>query len=413
LAGRNKDNKTREAGMSGRELSPEGLARLDARIGRYIADGELAGALLLVAHKGRVVHTSVQGLKDLSRGEPLAHDTIFRIFSMTKPVTGAAMMILFDEGKWSPDDPIAKHLPEFAGVEVLVSRDALGHMIVEPPAHPPTIRELMTHTAGLGYGFDPNDPIDAGYMGAGVWTSSNLAEFSRRIASVPLAYQPGTRWRYSLSMDLQGAIIEKLSGMSLADFMRTRIFEPLGMVDTGFHVPEEKLPRLATLYRMSNSSKTLKVSAPGLNRNEPHVPPKMAGGGGGLFSTLDDYYRFAQMILNKGELDGVRILSPQAVTLMTSNHLADDVQSGGYGVGHQQIRPGYGHGFDGAVFNDPAAAGSRVGRGTYQWDGAGGTWFWVDPENEIVFVGLIQRMALEGSPHFQAVTQELIADALA
>lgn len=398
--------------MSGRELSPEGLARLDARIGQFIADGELAGAILRVAHKGRVVHTSVQGLKDLARQEPLALDTIFRIFSMTKPVTGVAMMILHDEGRWRPEDPIAKHLPEFETVQVLVSRDAEGHMIVEPPAHPPTLRELMTHTAGLGYGFDPEDPIDAGYMGAGVWISSSLAEFSRRIASVPLAYQPGARWRYSLSMDLQGAIIEKLSGMSLADFMRTRIFEPLGMVDTGFHVPAEKLPRLATLYRMSKSTGKLKVSEPGLNRGDPTTPPKMAGGGGGLFSTLEDYTRFAQMILNKGELDGVRILSPQAVALMTANHLAEAVQAGGYGVGHQQIRPGYGHGFDGAVFNDPAAAGSRVGRGTYQWDGAGGTWFWVDPENEIVFVGLIQRMALEGSPHFQGITQDLIADAL-
>jgi len=387
-------------------LSLEGLAETDQAIADLIARGELAGAVTLVARNGRIVHRSVQGLKDLASGEPLAQDTIFRIFSMTKPVTGVAMMILHDQGLWSPVDPIAKHLPEFEGVRV---RKGEG---TEGPDHPPTLRELLTHTAGLGYGFDPKDPTDAGYMAAGVWTSPDLAEFSRRIASVPLAYQPGRRWRYSLSMDLQGAIIERLSGQSLPDFMQSRIFGPLGMVDTGFHVPKAKLPRLATLYRFSQKRKALSVVERPMGRGDPTIPPILAGGGGGLFSTLDDYARFAQMLLNKGVYGGARILSPEAVALMTTNHLSDELLAGGYGVGLQQIRPGYGHGFDGAVFHDPAAAGSKVGKGTYQWDGAAGTWFWVDPETDLLFVGLIQRMAEEGAPPLQAMTQALIADAL-
>jgi CubicO group peptidase (beta-lactamase class C family) len=387
-------------------LSPRGLAATDQAIADLIAGGELAGAVTLVARHGRVVHRSVQGLKDLASGEPLAQDTIFRIFSMTKPVTGVAMMALHDQGLWSPDDPIAKHLPEFEGVRVLKGEGT------EAADHPPTLRELLTHTAGLGYGFDPKDPTDAAYIAAGVWAAPDLAEFSRRIASVPLACQPGRRWRYSLSMDLQGAIIERLSGQSLPDFMQTRIFGPLGMVDTGFHVPAAKLPRLATLYRMSQKRKALSVVERPMGRGDPTIPPTLAGGGGGLFSTIDDYARFAQMLLNKGVYGGARILSPEAVALMTTNHLSDDLLAGGYGVGLQQIRPGYGHGFDGAVFHDPAAAGSRVGKGTYQWDGAAGTWFWVDPETDLLFIGLIQRMAEEGAPPLQAMTQALIAGAL-
>ncbi|WP_304190639.1 serine hydrolase [Phenylobacterium aquaticum] len=387
-------------------LSPAGLGATDQALAELIAQGELAGAVTLVARHGRIVHRSVQGVKDLASGAPLTQDTIFRIFSMTKPVTGVAMMILHDRGLWSPDDPIAKHLPEFEGVRVRTGEGT------EPAAHAPTLRELLTHTAGFGYGFNPDDPTDAAYMAAGVWTSKSLAEFSRKIATAPLAYQPGSRWRYSLSMDLQGAIIEKLSGQSLPEFMQAHIFGPLGMVDTGFHVPAAKLPRLATLYRKSPKRQALTVVERPMGRGDPSLPPTLAGGGGGLFSTIDDYACFAQMLLNQGVYGGARILSPEAVALMTANHLSDALLGAGHGVGLQQIRPGYGHGFDGAVFHDPAAAGSRVGKGTYQWDGAAGTWFWVDPENDLLFIGLIQRMAEEGAPPLQATTQALIAAAL-
>jgi CubicO group peptidase (beta-lactamase class C family) len=312
------------------------------------------------------------------------------------------MMILHDRGLWSPDDPLAKHLPEFEGVKVLGET---------APDHPPTLREVMTHTAGLAYGFDPNDPTDAAYIAAQVWQADDLAEMMRRLATAPLAYQPGSRWRYSIGMDVQGAIIEKLSGKSLPDFMRDELFAPLGMVDTDFYVPAAKMSRLATLYRYAKGKGLRVIDRPMLGRDASRIP-KLASGGGGLYSTAADYSRFAQMLLNKGQLDGVRYIQPDSVELMTANHISPEVQGGGFGVGLQQIRPGYGMAFNGAVFNDPPAANSRVGVGTYQWDGAAGTWFWVDPANDLLYVGLIQRMAEEGVSHVQAITQDLIADAI-
>ncbi len=382
-------------------FSTEGLAAVDAGISGLIASGELAGASLLVARRGKVVHRALLGLKDIDRSEASAQDTIYRIYSMTKPVTAVAMMVLWDRGLWSPDDPIARHLPEFADV-------TLGGG--GAPSHAPTMRELMTHTAGLGYGFDPSEPTDAAYIAEGVWQAADLADMMRRLSRAPLAYDPGSRWRYSISMDVQGAIIERLTGRTLPDFMREEVFAPLGMVDTDFFVPGAKMARLATLYRRSKKRGLVEAENALFDRDPSRIP-KLPSGGGGLFSTIDDYARFAQMLLGRGSLGGVRVISPEAVALMTANHLGDDLLAGGYGVGHQSIRPGFGHGFNGAVFTDPALAGSRVGRGTYQWDGAAGTWFWVDPENELVFVGMIQRLD-ERSPPCQRLTQALVADAL-
>lgn len=384
--------------------SSEGLARIDAALSGFIAKGVLPGAAILVARRGKVVHRSTLGLKHIASGEPLAEDTIYRIFSMTKPVTAVAMMLLHEQGLWSPDDPIAKHLPEFADLK------GPGGAA---PEHPPTMRELMTHTAGFGYGIGlgPHDETDAAYIAAEVWQSDDLAQMARRVAAIPLAYQPGSAWRYSLSMDLQGAIIERLSGQSLADFMRSRIFEPLGMVDTDLFVPAEKLPRLATLYHMYGMTELTVLDHPGFVR-DPRSIPKLASGGGGLYSTISDYARFAQMLLGQGELDGVRILQPRSVALMTANHLPEAILTRGVVAGMQRIGPGRGYGFNGAVFSDPAAAGSPVGRGTYQWDGASGVWFWIDPENDLLFVGMIQRMMQEGMPPLQELTQTLIAEAL-
>jgi CubicO group peptidase (beta-lactamase class C family) len=307
------------------------------------------------------------------------------------------MMLLWDEGRWSPDDLIARHLPEFA--------DLRG-----PAGAAPTMRQLMTHTAGFGYGFDANEPTDAAYLAAGVWQADDLADMMRRLATAPLAYEPGTRWRYSLSMDVQGAIIERLTGQSLPDFMRERIFQPLGMADTDFLTPAAKMARLATLYRHSKTRGLVVTEQPLFGKDAGRIP-KIASGGGGLYSTIDDYARFAQMLLRGRQLGGVRILSPEAVSIMTANHISEEIMAGGYGVGQQSIRPGFGYGFNGAVFTDPTLAGSKVGRGTYQWDGAAGTWFWIDPENDLLFVGMIQRMD-ERSPPCQRLTQALMAEAL-
>jgi CubicO group peptidase (beta-lactamase class C family) len=390
-------------------LSSEGLVKVDAAVQRLIDRGVLAGAVTLVARHGRVVHTNAMGKKDLASGEPLAVDTMFRIFSMTKPVTGAAMMILHDRGLWSPDDPIAKHLPEFEGVRVFDGLDDAGKARTVAADHAPTLRELLTHTAGFSYGFDQHNPLDVLYRDAEVWQSGSLAEMAARVGKLPLAYQPGGKWLYSLSMDIQGAIVERLSGQSLPQFMQAHIFGPLGMVDTAFHTPAEKQSRLATLYRASKSRGLVATENPLMPDRD--TPPPLASGGGGLVSTIADYARFAQMLLNGGELAGVRILSPEAVTLMTANHLPDWMLTAGFGVGHQTIRPGFGYGFDGAVFTDPAAAGIPVGEGTYQWDGAAGTWFWVDPKNDLLFVGMIQLLS-ETAPPLQAMTQKRIAEAI-
>jgi CubicO group peptidase (beta-lactamase class C family) len=388
-------------------LSSQGLAAVDAAVQGQIDRGELAGAVTLVARHGKLAHLGALGLKDIATGEPMATDTLFRIYSMTKPVTAVGMMILHDRGLWAPDDPIAKHLPEFEGVRVFDGLDGRGQARTVPAQHAPTMRELMTHTAGLSYGFDPNDPLDKLYQDAHVWRSASLAEMMRKLAALPLAYQPGTRWLYSLSMDVQGAIIERLTGQSLPAFMQEQLFEPLGMIDTAFHLPADKRPRLAQGYRQSRSG--LKIEEPLLSDHE--APPALASGGGGLFSSVMDYACFAQMLLNKGELGARRIISEAAARLMMTNQLSEEMMAEGFGVGAQAIRPGFGYGFNGVVFTDPVAAGIPVGRGTYHWDGAWGTWFWVDPENDLIYVGLIQR-GMNFSPNLQALTQTLMADAI-
>ncbi|HEY2707712.1 MAG TPA: serine hydrolase domain-containing protein [Caulobacteraceae bacterium] len=391
-------------------LSSAGLAKIDAYLQGIIDEGGLAGAVTLVARHGKTVHTSVMGKKDLASGEPLALDTIFRIFSMTKPVTAVAMSILFDEGKWSPDDLIETHIPAFKGVRVFDGVDDKGATKTVPAESPPTMRQLMTHTAGLQYGFNPQDPLDKLYQAAKVWQSASLAEFADKVAGLPLGYQPGSKWVYSLSMDIQGAIIEKLSGQTMPEFMRTRMFEPLGMVDTAFHTPPEKRPRRATLYRWSPAKKAL-LEAPNILGTEHDTPPALANGGGGLVSTVSDYARFAQMLLNGGELDGKRIVSAAALKQMMSSHLTEEFVAKRWGVGHQQLRPGFAYGFNGAVFTDPALAGVPVGKGTYHWDGAASTWFWVDPVNDLLYVGLVQLLS-ETAPALQKTTQTMMADAI-
>ena len=388
-------------------LIAEALDDIDAAIQNQIDQGELAGAVSLVARHGKQVHLNAMGVKDIATGEPMTTDALFRIFSMTKPVTAVAMMILHDRGLWAPEDPIAKHLPEFEGAQVFAGLDDQGRPRLEPAGHPPTLLELMTHTAGLSYGFDPNDPVDKLYQEAHVWRSASLAEMMSKLAALPLAYQPGSRWLYSRSMDVQGAIIEKLTGQSLPDFMQEHLFGPLGMVDTAFHIPPEKRPRLALGYSQGRAG--LRLEKPMLSDHEQ--PPTLASGGGGLISTAADYARFAQMLLNLGELDGRRIISPKAARLMMTNHLSDEMMAAGFGVGAQAIRPGFGYGFNGVVFTDPVAAGIPVGRGTYHWDGAWGTWFWVDHAHDLLFVGMIQR-GLTTAPNLQALTQTLMAKAI-
>lgn len=367
------------------------LNRLDAAMQQVVEKKQLAGVVIALARHGKLAHFKAFGKKDLASGAPMEKDTIFRIFSMSKPITAAAMMILYEEGKWNPEDPISKYIPEFAHLKVYNGMDKNGRMVLADPVHPPTMRELMTHTAGFTYGFTPNDPVDKMYRDQHVLESASLQDMINKLSAIPLLYQPGTRWVYSLSVDIQGYIVQKLSGMPLADFMQQRIFGPIGMVDTGFYVPKAKWGRLATLYTTSKSGGITPFKGPALGLNFLEPPP-MPSGGGGLVSTAHDYLRFAQMLLNGGELNGVRILAPATVKLMSSNHLRASLMTGQFGIGLQHIRPGFGYGYDMAVFTNPALADNPVGKGTFLWDGAAGTWFWIDPQYDIVFVGMIQRL---------------------
>lgn len=389
-------------GSTGLRAAP--FTELDRRLKSLVDLGELAGVAVLAARHGRPVHRLTYGYQDLAAGKPLASDTIYRIYSMTKPVTAVAMMKLFERGLWSPDDPVAKHLPEFENVK------GPGG---EPVSHPPTMRELMTHTAGFGYGVGsgPFDETDAAYVAGGVWLADGLQDLATRVSRAPLAYQPGSSWRYSISVDLQGAVIERLSGLSLPDFMREAIFHPLDMTDTDFFVPAHKMRRLSKVYRRSAGGGLTVVDKP-VFLGDPRLSPKLPSGGGGLYSTLTDYGRFAQMLLNRGELGGRRILEPGSVALMMSNHLPAHLLATSRPSGLQRIGRGRGYGFGGAVIYDPEMADMPVGRGTYQWDGASGVWFWVDPANDLFFVGMVQRMDRDDFPRLQDMTQSLLAHAL-
>jgi CubicO group peptidase (beta-lactamase class C family) len=372
-------------------FSSERLENLHALIQGEIDQRQLAGAITLLARHGKIVDYHTYGMRDLATATPMGKDTVFRDYSMTKPVTGVAMMILYEEGKWLPTDPIAKYIPEFAHLKVFQSVDADGKMIVVDPDHAPTMRELMSHSAGFSYG-SGNSPVDAMYKDFKPLQSANLQEMIDKLAKIPLNYQPGKGWIYSLSMDIEGYLVEKLSGQSLPDFMRDHIFTPLGMKDAGFFVPAGKRARFATNYRDNPQGELVPSAATGGVPTDYATEPPLPSGGGGLVSTAEDYYRFAQMLGNGGRFEGHRILSPATVKLMTSNHLPSEILTGQFGIGQHIMRPGFGYGFNCAVVFDPPEANLSDGKGTFFWDGAAGTWFWVDPTNDIVFVAMIQRM---------------------
>jgi CubicO group peptidase (beta-lactamase class C family) len=393
-------------------FSPERLGRLHDAMQRIVDEKSLAGVVTLLMRHGKLVDERSYGVKDLASGAPMTNDTIFRIYSMTKPVTGVAMMILYEEGKWHPSDPISRFIPEFADVRVFKGVDANGAMVTEAPAHAPTMAELLTHTAGLTYGLFGTTPVDKLYMSKNCFASASLHDMTKCFAGFPLLYQPGSKWVYSVSMDVQGYIIEKLSGKPLAEFMEQRIFAPLRMTDTAFFVPKEKRERFATLYSGGPDGKLIATGAASGPRADFASAPGAPSGGGGLVSTAKDYARFAQMLLNHGELDGARILSPASVDLMTSNHLPPRLMNGEFSIGKEVMRPGHGWGYDLAVFNDPAAADDVVGKGTFYWEGAAATWFWVDPANDIVFVGMTQRMFGNGQPPMNHYARPTVYGAL-
>jgi CubicO group peptidase (beta-lactamase class C family) len=367
-------------------LSSERLGRLRAGMQGLVDDGALAGIVTLVARHGRIAAFDAFGSMDVATGKPMQKDTIFWIASMSKPITGVAMMILYEEGKWQLTDPVTKYIPEFAGLKV---RNAAGNL--EPMKRPMTMRELMNHSAGFAYGLAPNTPVDREYRDANVLDRSQpLEAMIGKLAKLPLAHQPGSAWQYSVAVDVQGYLVEKLSGQKFDEFLRTRIFEPLGMKDTGFSVAPEKADRVATIHRYDAQGKLVPMP-PG--DREATVQPALLSGGGGLLSTAEDYRRFCQMLLNGGELDGTRILAPSTVQLMRADHLPEGVRfTGAGGVSGAGMK----FGLDFAVLEQPAMLGS-YGKDSYFWGGAFGTWFWIDPTNDLLTIGMIAQLGGSGS----------------
>jgi len=370
--------------------SPESVGMDSARLDRvtqamqgYVDEGLLAGVVTMAARDNKIVHFESVGYRDLETQAPMSNDTLFRIYSMSKPITGVALMILYEEGKFRLADPVEKYLPELKDLQVYASTDDSGNIITEPQNHKMTIRELMSHTGGLSYGLFAESPVDTKYAEAGLLgTGDTLEEFTTKLGQIPLKHQPGTTWEYSVSVDVQGYLVEKLSGQSFGSFLEERIFDPLGMTDTDFHVPEEKLSRFAQVYGYDDEGKL--EAGEGFPDANFLVDPVFESGGGGLVSTAMDYMRFSQMVLNGGELDGVRILAPLTVDLMHRDQTPKNMEGSVLGA------RGTSFGLDFAVVEDPVEAES-YSTGEFYWGGAAGTWFWIDPVENLVFVGMIQQ----------------------
>lgn len=366
-------------------------ARLDAvaaDLKARIDEGKLSGAVVMVAQDGEVLMHEAMGYQNVEDQVPMSKDTIFRIFSMTKPVTGTALMMLWDEGKFQLDDPVEMHLPELAGMQVFVEQNEDGSWVTEPADHPMTVRELMSHTGGLVYTPPLSQgPVAEAYAKAGIMnlTGATLAESMPALKDIPLSYQPGSQWVYSISVDVQGYMVERLSGMRFGEFLETRIFQPLGMVDTGFSVKPENAARLSRQYAPNNDGTLRRTdNRPGLANFDFLSPPKFESGGGGLTSTAADYMRFVQMHLGGGELNGVRILSEAAVAQMRANQLPEAVANIG------QLYPGNVFGLDFAIVENSDSY-QGASEGTHWWWGIAGSWFWIDPAENIGFIGMIQN----------------------
>lgn len=397
------------------------LAALDSGFADVVAKGEVPGLTYVLVRHGQVVASNSIGLASTARNLPQRDDGIFRIFSMTKPITGVALMILHEQGKWQLDDPITKFLPAFGNLQVVTGVDTTGKPVTVPAKRPPTMRELMSHTAGFGYGLMPGDPVDDMFRARGVNGAASLAEVADKVASLPLKFQPGQGWSYSIAVDLQARIVEVISGQNFGAFLQQKIFGPLKMTDTAFHVPADKAGRLGDLYGIDPTKRTLvvlpPVAVPNINLNFAD-PQRLQSGGGGLVSTVGDYGRFAQMILNGGELDGVRLLKPKSVALMGRNVIADGIQPDNglvkaMGTTAFAFGNGVSFGLDFMVITDPKKAQLPVGKGTLSWGGAAGTWFWIDPENDLYFIGMIQRLGgSAGMTDLPGLSQRLVYQAL-
>jgi CubicO group peptidase (beta-lactamase class C family) len=383
------------------------LARINTAMQRYVNDRKLAGMVTLVARRGQTVHFETCGMTDIASGAPMRHDTLFRIYSMTKPITSAAVLMLFEEGRFQLSDPIATYIPAFADVKVLDNSAGSGVRYVAP-VRPISIRDLLTHTAGLSYGFDENVYIDELYRER-VYTlreshpDLTLEDFVQAIAKLPLAHQPGSAFRYSFATDVLGLLVQLVAGMPFEEFLRQRIFEPLGMVDTGFYVPAEQIGRFAATHGPNPEHGLAVIDAPATS--DFARPTRVPSGGGGLVSSTGDYLRFAQMLLNQGQLDGERLLGRKTVELMASNHLPAGVHP------FEETYRGFGLGV--SVLLDPAQAQNLGSVGTFGWGGAANTNFWIDPREELIGILMVQFMPSDTypvAPNFRTLVYQALVD---
>jgi CubicO group peptidase (beta-lactamase class C family) len=391
------------------------LARVDEHLRtRYVEPGKIAGCEVAVARRGQVAHLSSLGHRDRERGVPVGDDTIWRIYSMTKPLTGVALLTLYEQGLFQLDDPVHRFLPELRDVKVGVPDGEGGWRMVDP-ARPMSVRDAMMHMTGIGYG-PKGARLDLATIGerppsmrVGGGTLQTLVE---RLGGEPLRFHPGTGWLYSLSTDVCARLVEVLSGRRFDHYLQQAIFDPLGMPDTGFSVPDAEIGRFAALYRRNPDKSLRLLDDPVTSGYRTH--PAFLSGGGGLVSTPADYLRFAQMLVQGGELDGVRVLAPRTVELMRTNHLpgGGDLSSvalpGGYGeVGFA----GMGFGLTVAVSLGPAATGVVGSPGEFMWGGAASTIFWVDPVDEVVVVFMTQLLP-SGTFNFRGQLKALVYGAM-
>ena len=379
-------------------MSTDRLTRIGTLMQAYVDQEAIAGSVTLIARKGKIVHFEPTGVLNLDTGEPMQNDSLFRIYSMTKPITSVAAMLLFEQGKFQLDVTIAQYLPEFSNVKVLVDGNLVN------PDQAPTLRELLSHTAGLTYGIFSNTEVDKLYREA-LWGDramldltkyrgdgmerrvKDLDELSKTIASIPLLYQPGSQWVYSISVDILGRLIEVISGQSLDQFLQQEIFDPLEMEDTFFEIPKDKIARFGTNHIVDKDGNLIVVDRP--ESSDYSKPVSLFSGGGGLVSSTMDYLRFAQMLLNGGELNGVQLLSPTTVALMQRNQLTDTSSRGFSDRPNTAGTVGFGLGI-GIATSEQKLSATEVG--AYSWGGMAGTLFWVDPEHELVAILMVQRI---------------------
>ena len=392
------------------------LARIDTHFVRYVDDGRLPGWLLVVARDGRVVHLATYGNRDVEASKPVELDTVWRIYSMTKPITSVAAMILYEEGAFELKDPVSKFIPAFADTKVYRQGSALNP-VVEPAAEPVRIWHLLTHTSGLTYGFHHAHPVDAMYRTAGFeWgqpAGMDLAGACDAFAGLPLLFQPGSEWNYGVSTDVLGRVVEVASGQPLDAFIDERILRPLGMTDTGFWADGAKAERLAALYTADPATReAVRLDAMG---SAALSKPAMLSGGGGLVSTAADYHRFVQMLLNEGELDGVRILGTRTLRYMTRNHLPGgvDLEAFGRPLFAETSFDGVGFGLGFSVVDNPVANKVLSSKGEYAWGGAASTAFWVDPAEQITALFMTQLLPSSTHPirpQFKQLVYQALTD---